>query len=262
MKILILIQLLPFLLIGCGGSGSPAADRLQSAGGAWSTQDSNGEFVELLISEVGEVRSTFRVPAVTEAVTFGAGFLEVMPDGSVVGILEAKGIQPSPTAPRPVELSCSLLGTIEERQFLSIQIACSDDSGIVHDETVSLSYGLEYEEDSSLELIAGNFTLAFRPQTNILNINSDGVLFGMYHNGANCTVNGSVSIIDPNYNLVAVEWTMSSCIDPFGIYEGIKMRGFARQIVGLVQPPGSYDLILSGTTEDGFQTFRVFYEPI
>jgi len=258
--------LILFLLIaGCGGGGSNSSSSspmtVQSPGGHWFVLDANLNPVHLYISEAGEVRSVFHVAAVTDGPTFGTGTISVAGADSTNGVLQARGIQPSTGAPRPGDLSCSLAGTVRERQTLAIQITCSDSGGIVFDELFAMTPQPGYDAGSSLDGIAGNYTLAFRPATNMLNVTADGTLFGMYHNGANCTVNGLVSIIDADYSFLDVEWTMSSCTDPIGIYEGVVMTGFAMPSPNPNDLPGSYYFILSGQSTQGLFTISATFEP-
>ena len=155
-----------------------------------------------------------------------------------------------------------MAGSLQERQTLTIDVACSDSNGIVYDEALTLAYeGASYERASSLADIAGNYTLLFQPNTNSLNIAADGTLFGMYHNGANCTINGTASIIDANYTLIDVSWTMSGCTDLRGIYEGVEMSGFAIANPAPIGNPDSYYFLLTGLTQDGLYAVSVLYEP-
>ncbi len=153
-------------------------------------------------------------------------------------------------------------GTVRERQSLSLRVICSETAGIVFDESFLMTLQPGYEDGSSLDAIAGNYTLAFRPDTNTLNITADGTLFGMYHNGANCTVNGTSSIIDVNFSFIDIRWTMSNCTDPFGIWEGVEMTGFAMPGQNPSDPPGSYYFILTGQTSSGLRPVSVTYDPV
>ncbi len=255
------------LIVGCGGGGAPAPQVLnpgpatiQSPGGHWFVLDNNSDSVHLYVSETGKVRSVFHVAAVTDGPTFGAGSIDIAGTDGVHGELQARGIQPA-GGPSPVDLSCTLSGTVRERSTLTLNIVCSDDADIVYDENFTMTPQPGYETGSSLNDIAGNYTLPSRPATNMLNIIADGSLFGMYHNGANCTVNGIVSIIDPDFSFFDVEWTMANCTDPIGIYEGAVVSGFAMESPSPNDPPGSHYFLLTGTNTSGFYSISVTFEP-
>jgi hypothetical protein len=125
-------------------------------------------------------------------------------------------------------------------------------------------YNPAYDTDSSLADIAGNYTFPPKPQTNTLNINASGVVFGMLDNGPNCTVNGQVQIIDARFNLYRFEIQLSLCQGITGqLYNGTTFRGFAaRNLIGM--RAGAFILLLTGTgTVTGpFQFFSLLYEPV
>ncbi len=150
---------------------------------------------------------------------------------------------------------------LTERVSMTLTLECSDASGPVWEDTVSLIYTDRYELAAGLDTIAGNYTLGFRPATNTLNINSDGTVFGMYHNGPNCTVNGTVSLPDPAYNLYRMEWTLSSCVSPFPDYEGGQLSGIAVKDPS-VNAPGSFYLLMTGNIDGDFRSISVLYDPI
>lgn len=110
-----------------------------------------------------------------------------------------RGIVSISGTPLPDGLNCDISGTVVERQVLNVQVDCSDASAVVFSRSYRMTPQPGYDEGSSLESIAGNYTIAVRPDTNILNIIADGSIFGIFHNGANCTINGLVSEIDSNY---------------------------------------------------------------
>ncbi len=254
----------------CGGGGGnsapisqnppPPPATVQSPGSHWFVRDNSSDPVHLYISETGKVRSVFHVATVTDGPTFGAGSVDITGTDEVNGVLQARGIQPL-GGPNPVDLGCTLSGTVRERSTLILNIVCSDSNGIVYDEDFTLTPQPGYDVGSSLNAIAGIYTLPFRPITNILNITADGTLFGMYHNGANCTVNGVVSVVDAEYSFLDVEWTMVNCTDPIGIYEGAVMTGFAMESPSPNDPPGSYYFLLTGMNASSFDSISVTFEP-
>jgi hypothetical protein len=269
MRLAVAIVVIGLLTTSCGGGGSgapasqvlnPVPATVQSPGSHWFVLDNNSDPVHLYVSETGKVRSVFHVTAVTDGPTFGAGSVDITGTDGVHGELQARGIQPA-GGQSPVDLSCTLSGTVRELSTLMLNIVCSDSADIVYDENFTMTPQPGYGAGSSLNDIAGNYTLPSGPSTNMLNIIADGTLFGMYHNGANCTVNGIVSIIDADYSFLGVEWTMANCTDPIGIYEGAVVSGFAMESPSPSDPSGSYYFLLTGMNAMGFYSISVTFEP-
>jgi hypothetical protein len=85
-------------------------------------------------------------------------------------------------------------------------------------------------------------------------------------------VNGTAAIIDADYTLLDISWTMSSCIDLFPNididlfpnidYEGVQVSGFAMEIVSPTGAPGSYLFILTGRAQDRVFSISVGYDRI
>ena len=165
----------------------------------------------------------------------------------------------------PETLSCELDGSVRERQSMLLRIECSSGDVVVWNEFVEFVYaGHSYEyQPSSLEAIAGNYTLPAGTQTNTININSDGVVFGIFHLGLTCTVNGQVSLIDTRFNMYWMEWRFSNCSPPQPKFEGAQYSGLA----GLTLPgavhgrDGGIYVLISGMTDDGFNYLSLLYAP-
>ena len=119
-----------------------------------------------------------------------------------------------------------------------------------------------YERDSSLDELAGEYTIELQPDTNSLSIAVDGTLFGMFNNRARCSVEGNATIIDTEYTFIEVTWTMSGCTNPIGNYEGTQMSGFALPSPSPTGRPGSYYFLLTGQSPDGLYAISVLYEPV
>jgi hypothetical protein len=155
-----------------------------------------------------------------------------------------------------------------ERQTLSIDVICADSNGVVYDETLAMMYdGSIYERNSSLDAIAGDYTFTFIPSGNFLAISDDGTITGSYNNfGAQCLVNGTAAIIDADYTLLDISWTMSSCIATTPLmpidYEGVQVSGFAIEILSPTGAPGSYFFILTGRAGDRVFSINVGYDRI
>ena len=185
----------------------------------------------LMIAETGEVRVTTG-PTATSGPSFGYGAVVVI-GNRVEGSLETRAILASPTGPLGAELDCTVSGTVSTRVSMQLTIVCVDAAGTATTTQASFMYDSRYDTDSSLADIAGNYTLTVNTATNTLNINGDGTLFGMYHNGPRCTLNGTVSIIHSDFNLYRFDVLFSNCTFLATQYEGVTMTGLAtRNLAG------------------------------
>ncbi len=257
-------------LTACGGSSGgaaatppgPAPSEVQSPGGIWFGTDSAAESVVFYIAETGKMRVTMR-PQGGPFVSFGGGLVSVTSNNVVNGSFEVEG-SGFPPLVQPVEdLGCSVSGSVQQRQTLSVQVTCSDSNGVVYDEALTLMYDTNvYERDSSLQSIAGDYTLPFQPDTNSLNIAADGTIFGMIDNGARCQIAGTAELIDSDYTFVDITWTLSSCTDLFGVFEGVEMSGFALANLQPNGDPRRYYFLLTGSTQNGVFSISVLYEPV
>jgi hypothetical protein len=255
-------------LTGCGGGGgggdysstpgpvTPAPTQ-QSAGGLWFALAGGSNATSLMIAETGELRVT-TAPSATNGPGFGFGTITVV-GNRADGSYKAR-VLGSQAAPTGVELTCTLTGTVTTRSSMELTSVCADTAGVSTTTTLSFMYDARYEEDSSLASIAGNYTLTINASTNTLNINGDGTLFGMYHNGPRCTLNGTVSIINSDFNLYRFETRFSSC-GFLSQFEGATMTGFAtRNMPG--QKAGSFLLQLTAMINGRLEFASVLYEPV
>jgi hypothetical protein len=194
----------------------------------------------------------------TNPPAFGSGALLVT-GSQLTGMYDMKRLG-SITAPLGTSESCALTGTVNERVSLSVSLECTDAAGGARSATVTLGYDFDHDRDSSLALIAGNYTLSFRPLTNVLSIDSNGTLFGMYDNSFRCTVNGSVALIDPAYNLYRFTWQLSACQPPFTRFEGVTFSGLGyREPRGT--PQGSFILLLTGIVDGRLEAVSIVFQP-
>jgi hypothetical protein len=259
---------------GCGGSGgsggsgnagdpmSSASPNLpqpapQSPGGIWhafppQSVSPSPSPLSLFIAENGEMKVMASGPA------FGSGAVIVTNDNRLSGSYQLRSIQSNPLAPTTPDTTCEIEGTVTARLQLRVTARCTDAGGVPSSVDYVLGYDTSYETDSTLADIAGNYTLSFSPATNSLNINSDGTVFGLFHNGVRCTVNGRVEIPDSRFNLYRFELGFSSC-QTIARYEGQTMTGLAvRAPPGL--PPGAFLLLLTGAIEGRLHVFSILYE--
>jgi len=274
MRRILIGALLITCLTACGGSSGGAAlpvpvpipppgpTGVQSPGGIWFGFDSGAEQVAFYIAETGELRAIMH-PDGGMFASFGGGTVSVTSNDVITGSFELEGALMLPTFEQSEELGCAISGSVVERQALNVDVTCSDSGGVVYDESLTLIYDIRsYERESSLDAIAGDYTLQFQTDTNALNIASDGTISGMYHNGAHCAVNGTAEIIDGDYGLIAITWTMTACVDLFGVFEGVQMSGFALADPSPAPATGRYYFLLTGQTEDGIYSISVLYDPV
>ena len=254
------------------GSGAAPPPAAQSAGGIWHGFPAANENLTMYIAETGELivqGSSLGITATPPAITFGTGAVIVNSPNDVAGTYRLRSL-PSSLTTTASEQTCEMDGTVTERSLLAVMIRCTDTAGNMSERNVSLLYNPVYDTDSSLGEIAGNYTVPFRPLTNTLNINANGVIFGMLDNGPRCTLNGQVQVIDARFNLYRFEIQLSLCQGIFGqLYEGMTLRGLAaRNLPGM--RAGAFILLLSGTFVGNFvigappppDFFSLLYEPV
>jgi len=229
---------------------------VQSVGGIWhaSLTSVPGGAVTLYVAEDGGMRVTDSGPA------FGAGAAVVNGVDDVSGSYQVRSIQSSPAVPPAPNRGCTLDGKVVQRVSMRLVIRCTDTAGATTEQNSMFSYDAAYELPSSLEAIAGNYTLPFAPQTNSLTIAKDGTVFGVYHNGQQCTVNGRVELIDARFDLYRFELTFSSC-QIFQQFEGQTLTGFAaRNLASLTA--NSFLLLITGVIGGRLEFISVAYQPV
>jgi hypothetical protein len=261
-----------FTCAGCSGGGggtgagtspnppnSPPTALQQSAGGFWFALTGGSTAMTLMIAETGEMRVTAPPSASSNGPAFGYGAVLVTTN-RVAGSFETRAVQSSPTSPAGAELDCTLDGTVSTRVSMQATVVCTDTAGSSTTTDLTFRYDSRYETDSSLALIAGNYTMPQNATGNSLNINGDGTLFGVYRNGPRCTLNGRVSIVDARFNLYRFEVLFSSCT-VLTHFEGVTMTGFAtRDLPG--QKAGAFHLLLTAVVAGQLEFASVVYEPV
>jgi hypothetical protein len=236
-------------------SADPMPSALQSSGGIWAASF-GADPMTMFISEAGEL-AVFETP-----LAFGSGAVVVTDSDKISGSYTKHTPQTSPSDPRIADQSCAVDGVVRERSSLTIKITCEDADGNVAEQDSNLVYVPDYESPSSLDAIAGNYTLPFNQDTNSLSISNNGEIFGTFHNGgANCVVNGEVEIIDPDFALYRFTFDFANCSGAFTEYEGATMTGLGVRSLGAAAPPGAFLLMISGVVESEFRFFSVQYEP-
>lgn len=261
-----LVALLALLVASCGGGGDSGSPSLSpapppvppSAGGVWGSVV-GAQSVSLLIAEDGDLRLVGQGP------TFGAGTVTVAAGGSLSGSL--RRVVPSGVAGASEEQSCSITGTVTARTTLAATFSCTTPAGASVTQRLDFLYvASAYDSPSSLGALAGNYTLSFRPASNMLNVNSNGVVFAMYDNAWQCTVNGRFSVIDARFNLYRADWTFSACATPVSqAFEGVTFTGFAQRTTSTpnsgAAPGNAIYVVLTATVQNRLALVSVVYDP-
>lgn len=200
-----------------GSSEEPGTPTNASPGGIWEGQTSTGQLILGLATESGEFHFIaddgvqYFGTVTTSGNTASASYTGITAFGTVFRDGSSRG-------------TGTLTGSIQQRASLTGTTAFTTEKGMVIPGTIALTYNPVYERDSSLATIAGNFR---QDETNyVLSINSDGVAF-LQDPDSGCTVNGTVSIIDAEYNAYRVEYTYQNCTGIDAVLNGLEFTGLA-----------------------------------
>ena len=228
------------LMAGCGGGGggggssqAPAPPPVTNAspGGIWEGTLGSGQEVLGLVTETGEFHF------LTDELTQYFGTVSV--NGNSVSAqftgYAAIGFQFPDGTTRGTG---SLTGTVQARSTLTANSTFQTSAGNSNTNTINLTYNALYDRDSSLTTIAGNFR-DLRTGS-IVNINSSGVAFSQ-NPATGCVLNGSVSIINAQFNAYRVQYSYSSCQGADAILNGSTFRGLAT-----LDNTGSPEVLLVG----------------
>lgn len=252
------------LATGCGGSSSapesptnllPPSPQAHSPGGIWFVPGAPETAVTMFIAESGVLK-------VFDAGWLGTGAVIVTNGNEVAGSYDA--IRPGVTSdPRELQRSCDTSGTVNARVSLTLTLSCEDGIGARDERTLTFMYEARYERASSLATIAGNYAVPISALTNTLSISTNGVIFGAFRNGgANCTANGLVEVIDPDFTIYGIEMTLSACTGGAAVFfEGVTLSGL---LIGEAPgaAAGAFLLLASITVDDGVQIYSLLYERV
>lgn len=200
-----------------GGSTDPEEEQNASPGGIW-----QGEGVGAYVTETGEFHIFF---ADTVNDSFPQYFGSLTTSGNdVSGEFTGYPFYGETYEDGSTHGSGTLTGTVQERSTLTLDVTFETSAGTEGTESISLAYNAMYERESSLEAIAGTYYGLTLGTT--VTIYSDGEIFAQSP-AYECVLNGTVSIIDPQYNLYRVEHTVSNCLEPAADLNGLEFSGFA-----------------------------------
>jgi hypothetical protein len=211
------------LLAGCGGGsgggGGGAASVDQALGGLWYgtlSIDGLADTQDFVGMSTDDGRFRF-ISADTGAQFVGT----VRVDGASVSG-SGKGFAPDGTTWRDgsTVTTATMTGTLRQRSsFTGSWSTGAGESG-----TFSFFYDADYENDSSLALLAGVWTV-YDENLNpfaTFTIDPNGEFSGQ--NIAGCTSLGQISIIDPRSNIYQITSTISNCAIA-GDYTGLGVSG-------------------------------------
>lgn len=187
-----------------------------SAGGIWEGVDAQGVDVILVVTESGRFR------LINEFFDQGSGVLSIANGNEVVAGFQMLTALGSTFADGTTLASCTMTGTLAERQSLSITVNCTTTSGTPSRSVVSLAYDVVYERDSSLQTIAGSYDDAGP----VLTIDANGVLFEQ-DPASGCISNGQVNIIDSAFNVYDIQFGFSNCSGPSSFLNNTDFDGMA-----------------------------------
>ena len=196
-------------IAACGGGGADGGDNgsdaptpqpvNQSVGGIWEGTDSDGDTIVGLVTEDGVFHfidpfgQGFGTASVSNGDQVSANYTYVADLGTTF-------------SDGTTSASCTITGTIAERQSLMVDSECTSTQGNVHQTSVTMVYNSIYDRDASLATIAGQYN----DLGTVLNIDSAGVLFEQ-DASSGCILNGQVSVVNPSFNAYEVEFLVEAC---------------------------------------------------
>ena len=226
-KALLVITNVLFLaasLTGCGGGGggggggtvNPPVTNV-SPGGFWFGVDSNGSDIGAVVTETGRFHFLSY-----DDLSQGNGILSVSNGNNLSGNFQLITQFGWIFADGTTLADCTLSGTVNERQSMAVTVNCTTTASTQTQTTATLDYENEYDRDSSLATISGNY----QGESSVLNIAGDGTFFAQ-DPADGCVVSGQVQIINSSFNVYDVEFGYSSCIGEAAILNGSVFVGLA-----------------------------------
>lgn len=212
---------LSFALTACGGGGGGGTPTItppvvnQSVGGIWEGQDQAGDEIVGLVTEDGRFHfidlfgQGFGTASVTNGNQVSASYTYVADLGTTF-------------SDGSTSASCTLSGTVVERQSLTVNSQCTSTAGNTTQMSVTLTYNPLYNRDASLATIAG----LYDDLGDVLTVSNDGVLFEQSASDG-CVLNGQLSVVNSAYNAYDVQFSISSCGAGLATLNGTTWSGIA-----------------------------------
>ncbi len=230
---------------------SPASP---SPGGVWLGEDSDGTQLVALVTETG------RFQLLDENEFQGSGILTVAVNGEISASFEMLAPLGGSFPNGGIYADCSLSGFVVARATVDGSVVCTARGTGSAQTTVSvgLSYQALYDLGSDLATFAGTWTTASNPGSDVVNVDSMGVISGQDGSGSGCVYSGQVAIIDARFNAYDVEWTYASCTGPSAALDGATFSGIGT--IDNTIMPAEFILGATGIARFNSVSLVLFYE--
>lgn len=261
-------------VVACGGGAGETADRadqsdtvkVPAAGsvsefvvpaGIWHGADEFGNELLLLVDATGRFRF---VETATSGQ--GSGRVSANDDGSP-GFWFDFFLIPPLTAPQTIwgwSAGCNVTGTLAVPGGLSGHRSCSYPDGSELSTEFQFDASAAYDTPADPGTLAGHWTMSTAPGSDILTIDSGGVLTGQDGSGTNCVYGGLVSVVHPDRSLFVVEWTFSGCTGAHNHYNDVVFDGFA--FVDESPAGGRLRIVATGRVDGAVASLVLAYDPV
>jgi hypothetical protein len=250
------------LLTSCGDDAPSTDPAYYSPGGYWTGSlngepgvglfDESGDFTFIAVDGEQYPGTLVITGASTQELTpYGASF-----SGSVQSLTPGKfpnsgGPETCPNPNSNVDLGSGILaGTIVPRQSIGGTATFTTPVCTVT-EGISLTFNALYYVPSSLATISGMYTDSATGTA--FTISADGTVFAQ-DSTTGCVINGTVSIINPSYNVYGIQVSYASCTGSLTTLNGLTLAGLAA-----LDDTKSPEQVLAGVWNSGLPPASITY---
>ena len=239
---------LSYVLLACGGGGggTSIAPTDSSPGGLWQGTITAGGATQQLFGLIAE-DGRFHFFQADDLVQY-FGTLSVT-GNQVTASFTGTPYEGTTFADASIKGTGTLSGTIQQRSQITINATFTTANNTVTNASATIRYSADYDVDSSLATISGNFTTAVPvgtpPGSDVLSITSAGVLTYDDTSVTGCMANGTVSIIDGRFDLYAIEFTYANCGGTLSVRNGVQFTGLTS--IDRVSSPALMVIAVHGT---------------
>ena len=125
--------------------------------------------------------------------------------------------------------TASVGGNVQARTSMTVDHTITSASGGQTTGTMTLNNVISHGVDSSLDLVAGNYVVAFGEIGGVLNITNQGDMF-LQDPVSGCVANGEIAIMNSNFNVYDVRMLLSNCTGSHSVLNGVTFGGLAEAI--------------------------------